>query len=183
MLTVFQFIYFYSKAALQITNLRSHIVRIICVFYFFEMYVRILVYSVFAYAFAEYLNVLIQWWRGVHNVTLADDARGVLVGRKCRRGSVSADAASRHASLSKMSMSLPISLLAVNSSLWYDTRGPITLEKKLSYRKQIARKLRTQYVESIYSNSVTLKSRLKVTQGHWNWYRSKAWVRFPIHLP
>ena len=31
--------------------------------------------------------------------------------------------------------------------------------KKLSYRKQIARKLRTQYVEDIYSNSVTLKSR------------------------
>jgi len=31
--------------------------------------------------------------------------------------------------------------------------------KKLSYRKQIARKLSTQYVKDIYSNSVTLKSR------------------------
>ena len=38
--------------------------------------------------------------------------------------------------------------------------------KKLSYRKQIARQLRTQYVEDIYSNSVTLKSGLEVIQGH-----------------
>jgi len=29
---------------------------------------------------------------------------------------------------------------------------------------------------------VTLKSALKVTQGHSNWYHSKAWVRFPIRL-
>jgi len=38
--------------------------------------------------------------------------------------------------------------------------------KKLSYRKQIARQLRTQYLEGIYSNSVTLKSErsLKVIQ-------------------
>ena len=35
--------------------------------------------------------------------------------------------------------------------------------KKLSYRKQIARQLRTQYVEGIYSNSVTMKSWLRVT--------------------
>ena len=41
--------------------------------------------------------------------------------------------------------------------------------KKLSYRKQIERQLRTQYVDVIYSNSVTLKSRSQVTQGHWNW--------------
>jgi len=40
-------------------------------------------------------------------------------------------------------------------------------KKKLSYRKQIARELRTQYVEGIYSNPMTLKSRLRVTQGHW----------------
>jgi len=39
--------------------------------------------------------------------------------------------------------------------------------KKLSYRKQIARKLCTQYVEDISANSVTLKSGLKVTQGHY----------------
>ena len=38
------------------------------------------------------------------------------------------------------------------------------LEQELSYRKQIARQLRTQFVEGI---SVTLKSTLKVTQGHW----------------
>jgi len=31
-------------------------------------------------------------------------------------------------------------------------------DKKFSYRKQIARQLRTQYVEGIYSNSATLKS-------------------------
>ena len=40
-------------------------------------------------------------------------------------------------------------------------------EQELSYRKQIARQLRTQYVEGINSNLVTLKSRLNVTQGHW----------------
>jgi len=41
-----------------------------------------------------------------------------------------------------------------------------TANKKLSYCKQIARKLRTQYVDGIYSNSVTLKSgmSLKIIQ-------------------
>ena len=38
------------------------------------------------------------------------------------------------------------------------------LKQELSYRKQIARQLRTQFVEGI---SVTLKSMLRVTQGHW----------------
>jgi len=33
------------------------------------------------------------------------------------------------------------------------------------------------------NNIVTLKSGLEVTQYHSNWYHSKAWVRFPIHLP
>jgi len=32
------------------------------------------------------------------------------------------------------------------------------------------------------NNIVTLKSGLKVTQDHWNWCHSKAWVRFPICL-
>ena len=32
------------------------------------------------------------------------------------------------------------------------------------------------------NNIVTLKSGLEVTQGHWNWCHSKAWVRFPIHI-
>jgi len=38
--------------------------------------------------------------------------------------------------------------------------------KKLSYRKQIVHKVRTQYVEGIYSNFVALQSRLRVTQCH-----------------
>ena len=40
------------------------------------------------------------------------------------------------------------------------------LKQELSYRKQIARQLRTQFVENI---SVTLKSTLRATQGHWKW--------------
>ena len=43
-------------------------------------------------------------------------------------------------------------------------------QQELSYRKQIARKLRTQYVEGIRRPkyyTVTLKSRLRVTHGHW----------------
>ena len=45
---------------------------------------------------------------------------------------------------------------------------PITQE--LRYRHQIARQLRTQYAEGIYRHkyyTVTLKYRLRVTQGHW----------------
>jgi len=38
------------------------------------------------------------------------------------------------------------------------------LKQELSYRKQIARQLRKPFVEGI---SVTLKSRLRVIQGHW----------------
>jgi len=44
----------------------------------------------------------------------------------------------------------------------YSTPWPCRQE--LSYRKQIARQLRTQFVEGI---SVTLKSTLSITQGHW----------------
>ena len=43
-------------------------------------------------------------------------------------------------------------------------------EQELSYRQQIARQLCTQYAEGIYRHkyyTVTLKSRLRVTQGHW----------------
>jgi len=46
------------------------------------------------------------------------------------------------------------------------------LHVELSYRQQIARQLRTQYAKGIYRNkyyTVTLKSRLSVTQGHWKW--------------
>ena len=35
---------------------------------------------------------------------------------------------------------------------------PYTLIQELSYRKQIARKLRRQYAEGVYDNPVTLKS-------------------------
>jgi len=44
------------------------------------------------------------------------------------------------------------------------------MKQELSYRKQVARKLCTQYVEGIHMPkyyTVTLKSRLRVTQGHW----------------
>jgi len=34
-------------------------------------------------------------------------------------------------------------------------------------RKQIARQLRIQYVDRINSNPMTVKSGLRVTQGHW----------------
>jgi len=40
---------------------------------------------------------------------------------------------------------------------------PFGTQQELSYRKQIARQLRTQFVKGI---SVTVKSRLRVTQGH-----------------
>jgi len=46
----------------------------------------------------------------------------------------------------------------------------ISAIQELSYRQQIARQLRTQYAESIYMHkyyTVTFKSRLSVTQGHW----------------
>jgi len=41
------------------------------------------------------------------------------------------------------------------------------LKPELSYRKQIAHQLRTQYVKGINDNPVTLKSRLTVIQDHW----------------
>jgi len=56
-------------------------------------------------------------------------------------------------------------------------QGFLTLtEQELSYRKQIARQLRTQYADGIYRHkyyTVTLKSRLRVTQGHW---RRNHWI-------
>jgi len=45
-----------------------------------------------------------------------------------------------------------------------------TNRQELSYRQPIARQLRTQYAEGIYRQkyyTVTLKSKLSVTQGHW----------------
>ena len=43
---------------------------------------------------------------------------------------------------------------------------PFGMEQELNYRKQIARQVRTQYVDGIYDNPMTLKSRLRVTHGH-----------------
>ena len=42
--------------------------------------------------------------------------------------------------------------------------------QELSYRQQIAHQLHTQYAEGILRlkyYTVTLKSRLRITQGHW----------------
>ena len=46
-------------------------------------------------------------------------------------------------------------------------KSPYLNEQELSYRKHITRQLRTQYVEGNNNNPVTLKSRIRVTQGHW----------------
>jgi len=46
----------------------------------------------------------------------------------------------------------------------------VSKKQELSYRKQNARQLRTQFVDGI---SVTMKSGLRVTQGHW---KRKHWV-------
>ena len=67
--------------------------------------------------------------------------------------------------------------LVTDNTLWkYTHTSPKRSKQELSYRKQIARQLRTQYVEGIHRPrpkyyTVTLKSRLRVTQGHWkrNW--------------
>ena len=65
------------------------------------------------------------------------------------------------------------------SSNYCDIRA-IKNKNELSYRKQIARQLRTQYVDGIYDNPVTLKSRLTVTQGHWKRNHSVDHIRLTI---
>jgi len=63
----------------------------------------------------------------------------------------------------------------------------LLIKQELSYRKQIARQLRTQYVEGIHRPkyyTVTLKSRLRVTQGHWkgnHWTDHTRPTRFAFH--
>jgi len=50
------------------------------------------------------------------------------------------------------------------------------IEQELSYRKQIARQVRTQYAEGIYKHkyyTVTLKSKLRITQVHW---KRNRWI-------
>jgi len=56
-------------------------------------------------------------------------------------------------------------------------RGAINIKQELSYRKQIARQLCTQFVEDI---SVTLKSTLRVTQSHWKRNRWTDHTRLTI---
>ena len=42
----------------------------------------------------------------------------------------------------------------------------------------------TVFLSYLTLNDITtLKSGLEVTQDYSNWYRSKAWVQFPVHLP
>jgi len=60
-------------------------------------------------------------------------------------------------------------ILTWNMKTWKHENTQID-KQELSYRNHIARKLRTQYAEGIYRHkyyTVTLKSRLRVTQGHW----------------
>ena len=52
--------------------------------------------------------------------------------------------------------------------------------KKLSYHKQIALHMCTQYVDGIYGSSVTLKSRLWVTEGRWEWHHWTDHIRLTI---
>jgi len=39
------------------------------------------------------------------------------------------------------------------------------------------------YRFELFDVEMTLKSPLEVTQGHSNWYHSKAWVQFSIRIP
>ena len=54
-------------------------------------------------------------------------------------------------------------------------------QQELSYRKQVARQLRTQNVEGTHRTkhyTVTLKSRLRVTQGHWKWTLDRSYTTY-----
>ena len=63
----------------------------------------------------------------------------------------------------------PLSAKKTQTSARQDTQ-------ELGYRKQIARQLHTQYIEGIHRPkyyTVTLKCRLKITQGHW---KGNHWI-------
>ena len=72
----------------------------------------------------------------------------------------------------------------VNHAVYLCTAGTDSerTRQELSYRKQIARQLRTQYVEGIYRPNypVTLKSRLRITEGHWKRNHSIDHTRLTI---
>jgi len=53
-------------------------------------------------------------------------------------------------------------------------------QQYLSYRKQIERQLCTQYVDGINDNPVTMKCRLRFTQGHWKRNHSVDHTRLTI---
>jgi len=67
-----------------------------------------------------------------------------------------------------MLMTLAIRIQNLPLHLRYVSTLPDITQQELSYRKQIARQLHTQYIDVIYrpNYTVTLKSRLRVTQGH-----------------
>ena len=73
----------------------------------------------------------------------------------------------------------------------HNTSRAVTLRPRNLVKSQV-RSLETEPLDRSYTNYltsyltlniiVTLKCGLDVTQGHWNWYRLNAWVRFPICL-
>jgi len=80
------------------------------------------------------------------------------------------------------SMTLRTYIFYVSGHNFYGPESQL-MWQELSYRKQIARQLRTQYVEGIYGPkyyTVTLKSRLRVTQGHWKRNHWTDHTRFTI---
>jgi len=80
---------------------------------------------------------------------------------------------------SRFSTSLPLYLR--NDIMWGRSCYGMRIEQELSYRKQIARQLRTQYAEGIYRHkyyTVILKSRLRVTQGDW---KRNHWIDHTRH--
>ena len=79
----------------------------------------------------------------------------------------------------RLAIPAPAGLLVYTKCQGHDIlQRPIT-QQELSYRKQIARQLRT-HVEGIYDNPVTLKSRLTFTQCHWKWNHSVDHTRLTI---
>jgi len=70
----------------------------------------------------------------------------------------------------KLRFSTNLSLYLRNDTRYGHSYYGMRIEQELSYRKHIARQLHTQYTDGIYRHkyyTVTLKSRLRVTQGHW----------------
>jgi len=76
----------------------------------------------------------------------------------------------------KLRFSTNLSLYLRNDTRYGHSFYGMRIEQELSYRKHIARQLHTQYTDGIYRHkyyTVTLKSRLRVTQGHW---KRNRWI-------